>query len=83
MQTALRKLGNSTGLIVPRALLSEMGLTTGAAMDVKVEDGRLVATPVARTPRAGWAEAAAALADEPLDAEWLGVPNASENELEW
>jgi antitoxin MazE len=83
MQTALRKMGNSTGLIVPRALLSELGVTTGAAMDVRLEEGRIVATPVVSARRAGWAHEAAAVADEPVDADWLSLANESDADLTW
>ncbi len=82
MQTLLRKMGNSTGLIVPRAMLGEIGVTTGAQMDLRVEDGRLIATPIAAL-RAGWAAAAAAIADEPLDHDWLDMPNEADAALEW
>lgn len=82
MHTSLRKMGNSTGLIVPRAMLGEIGVTTGAQMDLRVEGGRLIATPVTAI-RAGWAAAAAAIADEPLDNDWLDVPNEGDAALEW
>ena len=42
-RTALRRMGNSTGMIVPKALLAELGAEAGEAMDIAVEDGRLVA----------------------------------------
>jgi antitoxin MazE len=85
MQSALRKMGNSTGLIVPRALLGEIGVTTGATMDLKVEDGKLIATPV-RKLREGWAEdaervAAFGLTEEESD--WLGFGNDGDDELTW
>ena len=84
MQTALRKMGNSTGLIVPRALLVEIGATTGAAMDLCVENGRLIATPLPAGPRAGWAEDAAALGPETAEEqEWRGFANRADADLEW
>jgi antitoxin MazE len=82
MQAALRKIGNSTGLIVPRALLAEIGVASGAAMDLRVEDGKLIATPVTATPRAGWAEGAVALADED-HADWHGFGNEGDADLTW
>lgn len=82
MQTSLRKMGNSTGIIVPRALLSEIGVTTGAAMDLRVEDGKLVATPVRSHPREGWAEAAAAIGDDNAP-EWRGFGNHDDALLTW
>lgn len=85
MQTALRKMGNSTGLIVPHALLKEIGASAGTAMDVRIEDGKVVATPL-RHPREGWAEAAAAVAaaeEDPDEAAWMGFGNDGDDELTW
>jgi len=86
MQSALRKMGNSTGLILPRAILGEIGVTTGAQMDLCVEDGRLIVTPVQSQVRAGWAEAAALVGAEPLredEADWLGFANQGDASLTW
>lgn len=83
MQTSLRKMGNSTGLIVPRALLGEIGVTTGATMELRVEDGRLIATPVVTPPRAGWAAAAERLEDEDAADEWRGFVNEGDADLTW
>jgi antitoxin MazE len=84
MQTSLRKMGNSTGLIVPRAMLGEIGVTTGATMDLRVEDGKLIVTPAPAGPRAGWAEDAAALGDETEEEmEWSRFGNEADADLEW
>lgn len=84
MQTSLRKMGNSTGMIVPRSILNAIGVTTGTAMDLVVEDGRLVATPVVRETRAGWAAAAAALHDDTGDEDaWRGFGNEDDADLRW
>ena len=85
MQTSLRKMGNSVGMIVPKAVLQEIGLSVGAPMDVRVEDGKVVATPV-RKVREGWAEdaervAAAGLTEE--EAEWMTFGNDDDGELTW
>jgi antitoxin MazE len=85
MQTSLRKMGNSTGMIVPRALLAELGATVGTAIDLKVEDGKLVASPI-RPARDGWEEDARRLGSEPLtdeEADWLGFANAGDDDLKW
>lgn len=42
-RTALRKMGNSTGMIVPKAILAQLGAKAGEPLDVSVENGRLVA----------------------------------------
>lgn len=64
MQTVLRKMGNSTGIILPKSLLGELGVSIGQTVDLKVEDGRIVATPVTTEKRAGWADAAQAVGTE-------------------
>ena len=42
-RTALRRMGNSTGMIVPKAVLAALGAQAGEPLDIGVEDGRLVA----------------------------------------
>ena len=60
MLTTLRKLGNSQGVIIPKPLLAQVGMTGEA--EKKVENGAIVLRPAKRTPRDGWAEACRALA---------------------
>ncbi|CAM3104531.1 SpoVT-AbrB domain-containing protein [Sphingomonas antarctica] len=85
MLSALRKIGNSTGIVLPKPVLAQIGLASGATLDLTVEDGRLIGTPVVRPVRAGWAEAAAALADErgPATHDWLGFANEGDDKLSW
>lgn len=85
MQTALRKMGNSTGIILPRAILGQIGLEIGASMELQVEGGRIIATPVKGGARQDWAAAAAEVAAHTdLDeAEWQGFGNQQDNELTW
>ena len=61
MRVALRKMGNSVGVIVPKPLLKELGAAAGTPFDMCIEDGRIVATPLRRR-RERWAKAAAAVA---------------------
>ncbi len=83
MQTSLRKMGNSIGMIVPRAVLAQIGAGTGTRFEVTVEDGRLVASPLAEPVRAGWAAAAATLADEPDTDGWQTFGNEDDDALTW
>lgn len=86
MQSALRKIGNSTGFVVPKPMLDAMGISGGTALDLKVEDGRLIATPVVRKVREGWAEAAKEIGALPLTEEeqdWLDVKNDFDDEWTW
>ena len=83
MQTALRKMGNSTGMILPKPILKELGVESGASMDVIVENGRVIATPVRRKVREGWAESASVAGEEPATEEdrmWLDFDDDTE---EW
>lgn len=85
MQTVLRKMGNSTGMILPKALLGELGIATGQPMDVRVEDGRIVAMPVDGGKRAGWAQGAQAVAtrsDEEAEM-WGAFGNEGDDALTW
>jgi antitoxin MazE len=89
MRTSLRKMGNSTGMIVPRSILGAIGVTTGAAMDLRVEDGKLIATPAERVGRDGWAEAAANVAatdqeqEQEQEQQWRGFGVADDAKLAW
>jgi antitoxin MazE len=85
MQTALQKMGNSVGMIVPKAILQELGATAGTPMDMRVEDGRVIATPL-RKVREGWDEDAARLAElgaTSEESEWLGLTVEGGEELSW
>ncbi|MBX9716595.1 MAG: AbrB/MazE/SpoVT family DNA-binding domain-containing protein [Burkholderiaceae bacterium] len=82
MLTTLRKLGNSQGVIIPKPLLVEVGLTGEAEM--RVENGAIVLRPTKRSPREGWSEASAAIAaagdDRPV---WPEFANEGDGALAW
>ena len=78
MRTTLRKVGNSGGVLIPAALLTECQIQ--GAVDLTVESGRLVITPV-RAQRAGWFDGYQPEGDK--DA-WEGLPVAADSgEWEW
>ncbi len=70
MRSAIRRMGNSQGLIVPRPLLLELGLSLGDAVDLKIKKGRLVVSPATRPPRAGWADDSRRIAEPGGGLEW-------------
>ena len=86
MKSALRKMGNSTGMILPKPVLQELGVSSGTVMEILVENGRVVAVPVRHALHEGWAEAAkrigAAESSQESD-DWLGFPNDDDDKLEW
>lgn len=83
METSLRKMGNSIGMIVPKAALAEIGTKLGARMTLRVDNGVLIAEPVAAPVRAGWAEGAAIVGAEDDAAEWRTFGNDGDTELTW
>jgi antitoxin MazE len=83
MQTVVRKIGNSSGIVLPKAVLSELGVKTGEALDVRIEGGRIIAMPI--KGRSDWAAAAQAIgaqSDSEAD-EWSGFGNADDDKLAW
>ncbi|TCZ57827.1 AbrB/MazE/SpoVT family DNA-binding domain-containing protein [Roseicella aquatilis] len=83
MRTQLRRMGNSSGVIIPRPIMAQLGMEPGAELDLRLEDGRIVLTP-APPVRAGWAEAAKAIAEAGDDAlVWDEFGNAEDAELTW
>ncbi|HWW26446.1 MAG TPA: AbrB/MazE/SpoVT family DNA-binding domain-containing protein [Caulobacter sp.] len=92
MQTSLRRIGNLTGVVLPKPFLASIGAGTGDAVDVTLEDGRIVIVAVGaarkKHPREGWAEEARAMAEAGLteeEREWLEAPLSAEADakLEW
>jgi antitoxin MazE len=64
MKSQVRKMGNSQGVIIPKPLLDEIGLTAGDPVDLKInKKGRLVMIPNRAAVRAGWAHDSKALAE--------------------
>ena len=46
MRATISKWGNSLGLRIPRVLAEDAGLAEGSVVELRLEDGRLVAEPV-------------------------------------
>jgi antitoxin MazE len=46
MQTKIQKWGNSLGLRIPRSFAAEAQVDEGAAVDLSVENGRLLIRPL-------------------------------------
>lgn len=81
MKTRIVRIGNSQGIRIPRPLLEAAGLST--EVEVTARRGSLVIRPI-REPRAGWADAFAAMAANRDDALIDDTPVASKwDEEEW
>ncbi len=82
MEVAIRKMGNSQGVLIPKPILAQVGLE-GAA-DLQVRDGVIEIRPLHRNPREGWAEDARRLALQGDDAlVWPELANVDDADLAW
>ena len=82
MEVAIRKMGNSQGVLIPKPILAQVGLEGTA--DLQVRDGVIEIRPVRRNPREGWAEDARRLVEQGGDGlEWPEFPNEGDETLVW
>ena len=82
MKATIRKMGNSQGVLIPKAILAQLGLENEVEMEI-VNDALVLRRP-RQAPRQGWAEASRQLAAAGDDTLVLGdLPNAGDSELEW
>jgi antitoxin MazE len=84
MQITIRDIGNSKGVVLPKPLLAQAGLDNQTTADMSVENGAIVLRKPAKATRAGWAEAALAVAAQDGDELLMGeFGNAGDAELAW
>ncbi len=82
MEVAIRKMGNSQGVLIPKPILAQVGLE--GTVDLQVRDGIIEIRPMHRNPREGWADDARRLAEQGDTAlVWPELPNADDSELIW
>lgn len=76
MVQVIRKIGNSQGILLPKAMLQQAGI--GETVDVEITDGALILRAVKKHPREGWEasfDKAIVAGDKPESDLWEGVPN--------
>jgi antitoxin MazE len=84
MRTQLRRMGNSSGVIIPKAIVAQLGVEPGAELELTLEGDRVVITPARGRPREGWAEAARAIAAAGDDVPaWDAFGNDDDADLTW
>jgi antitoxin MazE len=82
MQVAVRKMGNSQGILIPKPILAQVGLM-GAA-DLRVTNGVIEIRPLQRHPREGWAADSQRIAQAEDDAlVWPEFGNDGDAALVW
>ena len=84
MQAAIKRMGNSAAILLPKPVLAHLHVATGDLLQMDLQDGRVVLSPAQRHPREGWAEAAKALADagEDLSA-WPELHDEVDEDWTW
>lgn len=82
MKVAIRRLGNSQGVIIPKPILAQVGLVSEAEM--RVEKGAIVLEKPKSSPRSGWADASERLASQGDDAlVWPEFANEADKDIKW
>ena len=82
MEVAIRKMGNSQGVLIPKPILAQLGLEGTA--DMQVRDGVIEIRALRRNPREGWASDAQRIAGQGADGlVWPEVANEGDAELVW
>ena len=84
MEIAIRNIGNSKGVVLPKPFLAQVGLDGQATAIIEVENGTIVLRKPTKKVRSGWAQAAAAVSAKGEDARLLGeFGNLDDEELGW
>ena len=82
MEVAIRKMGNSQGVLIPKPILAQLGLE--GTVDLQVRDGVIEIRAIRRNPREGWAEDARRLAAQGSDAPvWPHTANQGDADWVW
>ncbi|HUW26230.1 MAG TPA: AbrB/MazE/SpoVT family DNA-binding domain-containing protein [Gallionella sp.] len=82
MKATLRQMGNSQGVLIPKAIIAQLGIEE--EMEMLVENDTIVLRKPERPVRKGWAEASqkvAAAKDDKLV--WPEFANVDDAELVW
>lgn len=82
MKIAIRRMGNSQGVIIPKPILTQLGLESEA--ELSIERDAIVLRRPRNGVREGWAEASKAIAANGDDRMvWPEFGNAEDLELAW
>lgn len=82
MKVAIRTMGNSRGVLIPKPILKQTGLVDAA--DLQVNNGVIEIRPLKRNPREGWAADSRRIAQAGDDAlVWPEFANAHDKDLKW
>jgi len=80
IRTSIRRIGNSKGVILPAAVLQEVG--AGDSLMLSIEQGKIV-LEATRAPRQGWFDQAGALDVDAEDIEWERAALTDDSDWAW
>ena len=83
MRSAVRRMGDSSGIIVPKPFLKEIGSQAGDEVEIRVEAGRIVIAPLRKHPQAGWAQDAQRIGAAEEGPAWPEFGNDGDAALAW
>ena len=84
MKIAIRKLGNSHAVIIPKPLLAEIGAKAGDRVDMTVQGGKIFIAPIKKRPRQGWSEDSKAVVAAGNGRHvWPEFGNEADEDLKW
>lgn len=82
IEVSIRQIGNSQGIVIPKAILEQIGLTTSAEM--AIQGDTLILRKPQKSVRAGWADEAQRIAQKNEDTLVLGeFTNDDDEGLNW
>ena len=82
MKATLRKMGNSQGVIIPKAVITQLGFEN--ELEMIVEQNIIILRKPAKSIRSGWAEASRLIAKAKDDQiVWPEFANEGDAELSW
>jgi antitoxin MazE len=67
MHVAIRQIGNSLGVVIPKPFLTETGLDLASGVEMTLEGETIVLRKPVQAVRIGWSEAAQRLAQSGVD----------------
>lgn len=84
MEVAIRQIGNSKGVVLPKPLLAQAGLHDQSTADIRVEGGVITLRRPSQLVRSGWSDAAKVISAHGEDTLLMGeFGNAQDAELVW
>ena len=82
LPVTVRRIGNSLGVVIPKPVLAQVGLSERA--ELTVARGAIVLRKPRKSARAGWSQAAESVAVQGEDELLMGdFANAADVELDW